>query len=173
MLYIDDADDGLSPDTSHPRFVELAPASFYDEGDSFAPFGNDDGNDTLRSLEEWFSDAGAEEDPISFLRDLLEEWGMGVPADVPESTPEELRVWAGEDAMNEAYAAAEARARIATALGALKIVGRVSSSVLAEGERGARVLRLFAEDTTRDPDWPHRGAALRGLDEIDRVLENV
>ena len=170
-MYIDDADEGLAPETSHPRFVELAPESFYDEGDDFAPFGSDDGHDALRSLEDWFADAGEDADPMEFLTDLLADWGLEVPEDVAESTPEELMLWAAEDDMNQRYAAAEARARVATALGQLKIVGRVSAAVLAEAERGTRVLRIFAEDASREGE--HRGEALSALDEIERVLDEV
>lgn len=173
MMYIDEADEGLARETSHPRFVELAPEAFYDEGDEFAPFGSDDGHDTLRSLEEWFIGEADDADPSDFLTDQLADWGLEVPADIPESTPEELLLWAAEDDMNEVYARSEARARVATALGQLKIVGRISTAVRAEAERGTRVLRIFTEDATRHPDWPYRAEALSALDEIERVLDEA
>ncbi|NLF05706.1 MAG: MolR family transcriptional regulator, partial [Actinomycetales bacterium] len=78
-IYLDDEDEGLARETSHPRFVELAPDSFYDESDEFSPFGNDDGNDALRSMEEWFEDREPGTDPIEFLEELLDEWDLDVP----------------------------------------------------------------------------------------------
>ncbi len=53
-IYIDDAAESPRPETSHPRFVALAPESFYSATDEFAPFGSDDGNDVLRDMEAWY-----------------------------------------------------------------------------------------------------------------------
>ncbi|WP_158645636.1 hypothetical protein [Stackebrandtia albiflava] len=50
--HLDDVEGaGLSPTTSHPAYVAAVPDWFWDSGDWRAPFGNDDGNDTLRHLE--------------------------------------------------------------------------------------------------------------------------
>ncbi|WP_433676353.1 hypothetical protein [Microbacterium gorillae] len=172
-LYIDDPDEGLAPVTSHPRFVEVAPEEFYDEANEFAPFGSDDGHDTLRSLEGWFEENGANSDPRTFLAELLEDWGFDLPPNIHEAAADELREWSAAEDMNEVLITSEARARVATALGTLKIVGTVSSEMLAEGRAGVRVLRILAEDTTRYPDWPYRGEALRALADIATVLDRI
>jgi len=52
-LYLDDPEEGLSRDTSHPRFVQLAADDFYYNGsDDFSPFGSDDAHDALSALQD-------------------------------------------------------------------------------------------------------------------------
>jgi uncharacterized protein YfeS len=172
-LYVDDPDEGLSADTSHPHFVELAPAGFYDEMNDFAPFGSDDGNDALRELEEWYGQHGADADPVEFLGELLDEWGFGLPADVLDLSDGDLLAFVGEGDSDEAYLTAVARARIAVALGQLKIVGAISEAMQAEGRRGLRVLGVLHADSSRYPDWPYRGEALQALAAIQDVLDRV
>ena len=54
-LYLDDEETGLSRETSHPNFVEHFTEEFYyDCADDEAPFGNDNGADTLYELEDLF-----------------------------------------------------------------------------------------------------------------------
>lgn len=54
-LYLDDPEEGLSRDTSPPRFVQLAADDFYYNGsDDFSPFGSDDAHDTLSALQDWY-----------------------------------------------------------------------------------------------------------------------
>ena len=172
-LYIDDPDEGLSPRTSHPRFVELAPESFFDESDDFSPFGNDDGNDALRDLEEWLEEEGVDADPLEFLQELLESWDLGLPEGVLQYSPERLIAFCGQDDLHERYVTAHANASIAVALGQLKTVGTVSEELTEEGLAGVAALRILAEDTSRYPDWPHRGAALAALTDIDCVLRTA
>lgn len=169
-LYIDDPELGLSPDTSHPTFVTLAPASFYEEGEEFTPFGNDDGNDTLRGLEDWYSANGGDADVAAFLTELLAEWDLGVPRGIADAPDAELIAWLGEDDMYEVYVTSEAKARVAAALGELKVTGKISPAVATEGRRGVRVQRVLTEDTSRYPDWEYRDEALGGLADIERVL---
>ena len=172
-LYTDDPDEGLSPRTSHPRFVELAPESFFDESDDFSPFGNDDGNDALRDLEEWLEEEGADADPLEMLKELLEGWDLGVPDDVLGYSAERLIAFCGQDDLHERYVTAHANASIAVALGQLKIVGDMGHELVKEGLAGVAALRVLAEDTSRYPDWPHRGTALAALTDIDCVLRAV
>ena len=169
-LHFDDEDEGLSPDTSHPRFVELAPESFYDEGNDFGPFGSDDGNDTLREMESWYEARVGRADPSEFLTELVENWDFDLPAGVMDYADEELIAFARDDDMNEVYVSSVARACVAAALGQLKIEGVISLSLQSEGRKGLRVLRTLTADTSLHPDWPHRAEALRGLDEIETVL---
>lgn len=57
IQYFDDPEVGLARETSHPAFVRIATQDFYyDCGDDFSPFGNDDGSDTLAALEEWYQE---------------------------------------------------------------------------------------------------------------------
>lgn len=137
-------DDGLSPATSHPRFVELAPQAFYDEGNDFAPFGSDDGNDTLRSLEDWYDETESGADAAQFLTALIESWGFDLPEGVLDFTDDQLITYVNEDDMNEVYLSAVARACVAAALGQLKIEGLISPSLQAEGRKGVRVQRVLA-----------------------------
>jgi len=39
---------------------------YYDCTDEFSPFGNDDGADTLSSLEEWYQENGNLKKPLKF-----------------------------------------------------------------------------------------------------------
>nr|GFD09025.1 hypothetical protein [Tanacetum cinerariifolium] len=77
-LYVDDEEQGLAPETSHPRFAAVAREDFwYDCADDFSPFGNDTGNDTLRFLEEWITEHGADANVADFIRNLLhEQWEL-------------------------------------------------------------------------------------------------
>ncbi|MFF2276659.1 hypothetical protein [Agromyces sp. NPDC058126] len=170
MLHLDDPDEGLSPVTSHARFTELAPPEFFDEGDDFAPFGSDDGHDTLRGLEDFYREHGPNADAADFLTALLREWEFDVPHDISDARAEHLVAWLAEDEMNEVFLTSESRARVAAALGELKITGAVSPALGDEARRGLRALEIMASDTTRYPHWPHRPDALRALAEIERVL---
>lgn len=171
--YFDHEDEGLSPETSHPNFVTLAPAMFYDPGDEFAPFGSDDGHDTLRGLEEWFSKHGSTAVATDYLEALLTSWALKIPARVWCLDAPKLIAWLGKTEMNEVFLASEARARLATTLGELKITGSISFSGLAEGRKGLAVLRISAADTSRHPDWPYRDEALSALADIGKVLDSA
>lgn len=47
-IFLDDEETGLHPKTSHPKFSEHFTEDFYyDCGEEFAPFGSDEGSDTL------------------------------------------------------------------------------------------------------------------------------
>lgn len=172
-MYLDDPNEGIRPGTSHPRFVALAPESFYSEGDDFAPFGSDDGHDALRDLEAWYESYGPDADVELFLRDLLAGWGYNIPEHIVTASDVEILAWIAEDDMNEVYLTSVARGRISTVLGMLKVIGRVTPEVLQEGATGIRLLRVMAADTTRYPNWPHREAALRGLVDIETVLQKA
>ena len=170
-IYLDDEDEGLARETSHPRFVEHAPDSFFDESDEFSPFGNDDGNDALRSMEEWFEDREPGTDPIEFLEELLDEWDLDVPEGAFDLDHAGLVELVTRDEDLERPLVGIANASVAAALGQVKIAGEVSPALLDEGKRALRVLRILAADTSRYPDWPHREGALRGYGEISAALE--
>ncbi|WP_100402710.1 WGR domain-containing protein [Bacillus sp. FJAT-42315] len=82
-IYIDDQNIGPHPKTSHPAFVEHFTESFYyDCGDEEAPFGSDEGSDTLDILSEIIR-KNPRLDFLAFPQKLIEEeWGMEyIPAD--------------------------------------------------------------------------------------------
>ena len=170
MIYLDAESEGLAPSTSHPRFVALAPESFYDEADDMAPFGSDEGSDTLRMMERWYTEHGEHADPIAFLDNLLATWGFDVPAQMADASDQQILGWLAEDHMNESVIVSQAQARIAVALGQLKITGAISPAALAEGRRGVRVMRVITTSAHRDLDGPDRDRALAALDAIARVL---
>jgi uncharacterized protein YfeS len=76
-IYIDSEEYGLHPKTSHPRFTEhFTEELYYDCVDEEAPFGSDEGSDTLDSLEETIR----KNPKLNFLdypKYLIEhDWGM-------------------------------------------------------------------------------------------------
>lgn len=78
VFYFDDEEgEGPSRETSHPNFVNaLTDEFYYDCTDEFSPFGNDDGADTLTSLEKWYQANGNLKKPLKFLKELIEDnWG--------------------------------------------------------------------------------------------------
>ena len=172
-LYIDDMDgEGTSPNTSHPRFVAVAPDWFYEEMYDFAPFGSDDGSDALRGLEDWLYEHGSTADPLDYLIQSIAESGFSIPEGLTDAPDEELLVWARADDMNESALLFEACTRVATALGQVKITGRLSPGVLAEGRRGLRVWQLLTADEGLHPSWRHRDEALGRLVDMGIALDS-
>ena len=166
--YFDDPEQGLSRETSHPRFLELAGEDFYyDCGDDFSPLGNDAGADTLSFLEDWYRNGGQDSEAIQFLTDLLADWALGVPAHLTRANPNEIEAWLKEDDLHESFLLSECQARVATAFGQLKITGRVDSGILAEG-LAAISCRLWINERARriHPDW-------RFADENDARLRTM
>ncbi|MEJ9079823.1 MULTISPECIES: hypothetical protein [Gordonia] len=169
-IYIDDAAESPRPETSHPRFVALAPESFYSATDEFAPFGSDDGNDVLRDMEAWYEQRDPGVDPAEgFLDDLLAGWAFDLPDGVLDFPDERLLALVA-DGSAEARLTAVGQACVAAAVGQLKIEGVVSPLMQIRGRAGVRVLRCLYSDTTRYPTWPHRPAALRGIELVERLL---
>lgn len=72
-LYIDDSEEGLSRTTCHPSFNTILKDKIYtDIIDEFTPFGNDEGWDTLRNLEEWYMTEYTED---SLILDFITSYG--------------------------------------------------------------------------------------------------
>lgn len=76
-IYIDTDEMGLNPKTSHPRFAEHFIEDFYyDCGDEEAPFGSDEGSDTLHEIQEQLR-KNANMDFAAFPKKLIETiWDM-------------------------------------------------------------------------------------------------
>ncbi|MGW2090634.1 hypothetical protein [Promicromonospora sukumoe] len=169
-IYVDDYDDGLAPETSHPTFVAVAPESFYDGADEFAPFGNDAGHDILGALADWYLAGGSDDDVPTFLVDALA--GYGVPDGMWAADSDVARAWVlAADEEDDHLVTAAAQTAVGVALGQLKIRGHVTSAVRRIGWQAVTLRReLIEQAAVRYPGWRHAGAAATGVDAIVRVL---
>jgi uncharacterized protein YfeS len=170
--YFDDPDVGLSRETSHPRFVELAPEDFYyDCCDDFSPFGNDDGADVLSDLQDWYRASPKNTKTKRFLKKLLTGWGLNAPENIIREDNPTVERWLSQANVHERYLHAECQARVATAFGQLKIVGQVDKDILEEGLTAIRrQLWLNERARTRSPNWPHADAQYERLVKMQDVL---
>lgn len=83
-IYIDVEEYGPHRKTSHPRFVEAFSDDFYyDCADEEAPFGSDEGADTLSAIEEKLRKNAAVDFPAFPAYLIEEEWGMRYIAAAP------------------------------------------------------------------------------------------
>lgn len=138
----------------------------------FAPFGSDDGSDALRGLEDWLSEHGADADPLAYLTQTIAESGFSFPDGLIDGPGEVLLAWARADEMNESALLFDACTRVATALGQVKITGKCSPVILAEGRRGLRVWQLLTADEGLHPAWLHRDEALGRLVDMGLALDS-
>lgn len=173
--HFDDPEEGLSRQTSHPRFVALASEDFYYDGcDDFSPFGSDDGHDVLSDLEDWYRDGGQDQDVMRFLSDLLAGWDFGVPAGMVRATPQATEAWLGEQEMNETFLLSECRARVAAAFGQLKVVGVIEPALLTEGLEAIDCQwRMNDRARVTYPDWPYADLNQQRLQAMRQVLDAV
>jgi uncharacterized protein YfeS len=164
-----DDGDGLSPRTSHPAFVAVAPESFFDEADEFAPFGNDAGHDVLGSLEDWYMTGAADDDVPAFLVDMLTGYGFPTPVDLWSADSDVARAWAsvGDDGIVDATA----QTAIGVAIGQFKIRGHIIPAVRRIGWQAVTLQRTLLEQAAhRYPDWENADEAAAGIDSVARVL---
>lgn len=173
--YFDDLDIGLARETSHPRFVALAQDDFYyDCGDDFSPFGNDDGADTLSSLEELYQEGGTGKDVPGFVADLIEDWDFGVPPDLIASDEAAIAAWFAQDHMHERYLQAVCNAHVATAFGQLKITGEVNPKICTDALAAvACQVRINHLSRSTHPDWEYAEQNLERLTAMRKVLETA
>ncbi|MFI8523335.1 hypothetical protein ACIGB8_02750 [Promicromonospora sukumoe] len=168
-IYVDDYDEGLAPATSHPAFVAVAPESFYDGADEFAPFGNDDGHDVLGALADWYLAGGADDDVPAFLVDALT--GYDVPDGMWAADSDVARAWVVAADEDDHIVTAAAQTAVGVALGQLKIRGHVTSAVRRIGWQAVTLHRTLAEQAeVRYPGRQHAAASAAGVDAIVRVL---
>jgi uncharacterized protein YfeS len=167
-----DDDSGLAAATSHPAFVAVAPASFYDGADDFAPFGNDDGHDVLGALEDWYMTGGADDDVPSFLVDTLTGNGYQVPADLWSSDTAVAQAWAADG--DDTFVNATAQTAIGVSLGQFKIRGHMTSAVRRIGWQAVTLHRaLITQASVRYPNWTHAAEASAGIDDVVKVLTSA
>ncbi len=121
--YFDIEPFGLSNSTSHPNFNEYFKSDFYyDCGSEGAPFGNDNGNDVLKIIEEQYLNGKVDIDAIP--RKIVEEiWGMIYvePKDVSLEDIKKLIELKDEDNILTTD-----QVIIAAAFGQIKITGYIS-----------------------------------------------
>jgi uncharacterized protein YfeS len=163
--YYDDEEEGHTRETSHPNFIKLASEDFYyDSGDDFSPFGNDDGYDTLDALQEWYQDGGKDSKVMQFLKEFLADWEFGLPRNILRAESAVVEKWLAKDDMHERYLRAECCARIATAFGQLKITGAVILECQEEAMAAIeRLLWMNQRARTVYPNWTHAEEELSKL----------
>lgn len=175
VRYLDDSEQGVARETSHPRFVALALDDFYyDVGDDFSPFGSDDGNDTLSALEDWYRESANDDGIVKFLEDFLAGWGLAVPWDRVRNDLDARKLWLSEDDMHEVYFRSDCRAIVATAFGQLKIVGHINADLLQRAMAAiADQLWMNAYARVKYPQWPYAEQEAERLQQMQSVLGQV
>lgn len=137
--YLDDPDQGLSPETSHPAYVAAAPEWFWSEDDSRAPFGSDDGHDTLSTVQEHFTQGGGDEHVPGCVANLIADWGL-VPEQIWDSSAQEITAWLDADESHVRFLHGEINAYIAAACAQFKISGWIHPALRFWAERAMMLL---------------------------------
>lgn len=122
-LYLDDEEEGLSRETSHPDFVaHFSEEFYYDCVDDEAPFGNDNGADTLYELEDLFKSGNYEGKILSLPKRIVSEiWDFHYMK--PDNfSKEKIKELIEKD---EYSIIATDQVIIAVALGKIKITGKI------------------------------------------------
>ena len=177
ILYFDDPDVGLARETSHPAFARIAAQDFYyDCGDDFSPFGNDDGSDTLAALEEWYQEqtGGKPAKALRFLRQQLSDWDLPVPQDMLAQDEAAKAQWMASDDMNQIYLRSVCRAHVATAFGQLKITGSIDAD-LQQQALLALACQQWLNTVARSkyPDWEYADQESERLALMNTALEQA
>lgn len=133
-FYFDTEEFGLHPLTSHPVFRKyFADEFYYDCCDEETPFGNDNGNDTLSTLQETFRKRPQlhfADFPQYMVRDI---WDMTYLPPDSTQTVEELKVQAAEkiDTLpGHQVILLNDQVILAAALGQIKITGKIDNRLL-------------------------------------------
>lgn len=173
-LFVDDPEQGITPATSHPAFVALAPEAFYDQGEHFSPFGNDSGYDALRELEDWYVAGGQDDALPAFVDGLIASWGFGVPDDVWTAGREAVGARLRDGSLDEVTLSAEAQAQLAIVLGQLKIRGGLTSTARILGKAVVDVLSALADHGREAyPNWPHADRNLAAIVSAADVIDKA
>lgn len=122
-LYFDVEDYGPHRKTSHPHFVQyLTDDLYYDCGDEEAPFGSDEGSDTLSELAQALR-KNPDLDTLVFSQKLIcEYWGMDYLPPQSDQTAESIEELCKHQ---EIKVYQSDKVIIATAFGSIKITGRL------------------------------------------------
>jgi len=130
-LYIDDDDEGISRKTCHPNFNSILRDDIYiNIIDEFAPFGNDEGWETLRALEKWYLN---EYNKDSIILDFItnystDNWGWS-EIDLPKLQILEIAKINRIQEEEEDILVIFPQIVIATVFGQFKITGTIDGSL--------------------------------------------
>ncbi|MDR1604532.1 MAG: WGR domain-containing protein [Gracilibacteraceae bacterium] len=142
QLYFDDEEIGLHPLTSHPRFrVHFTDDLYYDCGDEEAPFGSDEGSDTLAHIVEEIR-KGKALDFAAFPRKLVEEYWDMTYRPVADLSREVVEALAQSDEMNLSQSD---MVTYAVAFAQIKITGRIDPALKAAALNAMRRMETTAE----------------------------
>jgi uncharacterized protein YfeS len=155
--HLDSDQDGLSPATSHPDYVAVAPEWFWSTDDPRAPFGSDDGHDTLSTLQEHFIQGGGDEHVPGCIANLIGDWAL-VPEQVWDSSAEEITAWLDADENHVRFLHGEIDVYIAAACGQFKISGWIHPALRFWAERALMLLEHVLDPWEQqtfptDPDF--------------------
>lgn len=160
-FYFDTDEFGLHPLTSHPIFRQFfSDELYYDCADEEAPFGSDEGNDTLHILEEM-----VRKRPKMRLADFPEwliekEWDLTYLPHLPAQTDTELQAQAAQ-AYHNLPGTQELlqtdQVILATAFGQIKIMGKLDTTLQTLAfqslVRMERMYRLFWNWNEAEPPY--------------------
>ena len=141
-LYFDDEEVGLHPLTSHPNYRKhFSDDLYYDCGDEEAPFGSDEGNDTLYHIGEDIR-KGKAVDFVSFPQKLVEEyWDMTyLPPD--DTSRKSVEALVKSDEMNLTQSD---MVTYAVAFAQIKITGRLNPALKTAALNAMRRMEITAE----------------------------
>lgn len=158
-VYFDCDEYGPHPLTSHPAFREyFSNDLYYDCGDEEAPFGSDEGSDTLAFLQEQYS---PKLDFANFPQKLIErDWGMTylVPDDM--QSDKQLKEQAGQEIdglSGEQQILMSDQIILATTFGQIKMTGKLSRELLklaySSLNRWERLYHLLWDWTEEKPPY--------------------
>ena len=148
QLHIDDEEIGLHPLTSHPKFREhFTDEFYYDCGDEEAPFGSDEGSDTLAELHDYMKKK-RNIDIYKFPQHIMVVvWGMDyIPPDtIDRKEIKALMSQPSDSIPMSQYMTINDQVIVASALGQIKIMGEVSERLKALACRALHRLQIVFE----------------------------
>lgn len=128
--YFDDEEYGLHPKTSHPNFVKCFKDDFYfDCSDDDAPFGSDNGADTLYELEQYIRKNKTLNWNL-FAQKIVEQyWDMKYIPATGNVNIDNLKKQLAEKEDHEMFILHSDQVTIAVAFGQLKITGKINAEI--------------------------------------------
>ena len=159
-LYLDEEETGLAREASHPNFVEYFSEEFYyDCADDEAPFGNDNGADTLYELEDLFKSGDYEGKIFTLPKRIVSEiWDFHYlkPDNFSKKKITELIE------KDEYSLIATDQVIIAVALGEIKITGKIKQK-----------LKELALNAMKRQKIVFEMLGYEGSDTYDKIMEDL
>lgn len=145
IYYFDDKDWGTHKKTSHPKFTQhFCDDFYYNCADEDAPFGSDEGNDTLYEIEESIR-KNKHIDWCSFSQKMVEEyWGMDYihPEEIDRDS---LKKKLEEDKDYERDVLQSDQVTIAVGFGQIKISGEIDPKIKKHTLLSLERIKLLAQ----------------------------